>query len=343
MENFANFIPSDSEYGISVDLRYDAVAFYIVNLKSKDILTAGNTRYGEDMISSLNNAIKSCCDDYLIEEDEIKTYAVCGSEENLSLFTSTEKGSSLFGIEERASKLGLYGNKSATVFVSPCSESEISGDMISVLSYFDFDNTPDNSLFIDFAEITQCVFKKSDEIISMRIDSPIMETKGISFGTIAESGAIHQAEIKPDGTIKYSTRNNVLASGVFVTGLVDIIAVNLKKGVISDDKKVENGKIDLLDEKYLLQSDIDLFFKNAMSLSNMFSSICDGVIPNVYLSGCYGTQFNPENLINSGILPASFTSAEISVIANASGLGMIKCLYDDNEKDKMILLSEKIK
>ena len=75
----------------------------------------------------------------------------------------------------------------------------------------------------------------------------------------------------------------------------------------------------------------------------MFTSICDGVIPNVYLSGCYGTQFNPENLINSGILPESFTSSEISVIANASGLGMIKCLYDDNEKDKMISLSEKIK
>lgn len=343
MENFNTFDVMNSKYGISVDLRYNSAAFYIVNLSSGDILTAGNVKYETDMIDSVNKAIMSCCEDYLIEKDEIISYAVCGSKENLSLFTMTECGDSLFGIEERASKLGLYGNKSATVFVSPCSENEISGDMISVLSYFDFENKPDNSLFIDFGEETQCVFKKSDEIVSFKVDSPIMETKGISSGVISESGAIHFAEIKPDGTIKYSTRNNVVASGVFVTGLVDIIAVNLQKGIISADKGAENKKIPLIDGIELSEQDISLFFENASSLNSMFTSICDGKIPTVYLSGCYGTQFIPSNLIKSGILPSFFESAEISVIANASGLGMIKCLDNDDEKDRMITLSEKIK
>ncbi len=343
MENFGIIDNSNSKYGISLDLRYNSAAFYIVDLSSGDIVTAGNVRYGGNMTDSINKAIINCCEDYYIEEDEIIAYAVCGSEENLSLFTMTEKGASLFGIEERASELGLYGNKSATVFVSPCSENGISGDMISVISHFGFENAPDNSLFIDFGEVTQCVFKKSDEIVSSRIDSPVMETKGISCGTISESGAIHFAEIKPDGTIKYSTRNNVVASGIFVTGLVDVVAVNLQKGIISEDGKIDGGKIPLVDEKELLQSDVDLFFKDASALRGMFTSICDGRIPTVYLSGCYGTQFIPSNLIKSGILPSFFESTEISVIANASGLGMIKCLDNDDEKDRMITLSEKIK
>lgn len=337
------------EYGISVDLRYNSAAYYIVSLPSGDILTAGLAKFDiaganpqKAIVDALNSAVLASCNDYAIDEDEITAYSVCGTIENLHIFSGIEENNSLFGIEDRAQKIGLCGRKNASVFILPCAENGISGNMLSTLCYFGADTAPENSLFIDFGEYTQCVLKTKSGFLSGKVSSYAFETKGISCGTSSESGAIHTAEIKPDGEIKYSTMHNVVASGISATGLVDVVAVNLEKGFISDDGRIKDGKITLLDGKELLQSDIDLFYESASAVNSLISSLCEDIIPSVYISGCYGSQFHSENLIKTGVLPKCLSEADITVVANGSGLGMIKELKNDDERDRMISLSEKL-
>lgn len=343
---------------VAVDMRKNSVTCYICRSVSKDILAISSFDYtAEDisadeaqreLVAKINNAVSELCEEYAEDTNNIKEYIFVGSAEVQSRLCKIEnKGDSLFGIEERARSLGLVGAQDAAAFISPCVSENIAGTIPAGLFLCNEDLADKAEVYIDFGERTCAVICKSGKYYAAVSETSVFGGHGISYGKNASSGVIYSAKILENGNIKYFTKNNVIASGICPTGLVDAVAVNLQKGKITSDGSIDGGKIELIDGVSVTEDDVKRFMRQRSAVfdSILFISQKSGIsldtIEKVTVSGSYGSQYSPDSLEKTGVLPKILFSAQFETIGNASGLGAIKALGGDEGRDRVLAIADK--
>jgi uncharacterized 2Fe-2S/4Fe-4S cluster protein (DUF4445 family) len=134
----------------------------------------------------------------------------------------------------------------------------------------------------------------------------------------------------------YETINNTKPKGICGTGLIDIIAVLLQKGIIDETGYMDCEEFFITDNIKITQKDIRQF---QLAKSAVYSGLTAILrekavsfedIENLFISGGFSAKINIENAIRTCLLPRELKD-KIIVLNNSSLLGTVKYACEKND------------
>ena len=244
--------------------------------------------------------------------------------------------------------LGFKINKYGKVYIAPNIQSFVGGDVSSGLIASDLENKKGNFLFIDLGTNGEIVLKKGNKFIATSTAAgPAFEGTNISCGMLALPGAIYKAEHKD--RLKLFTIKNKPGSGICGTGLIDLIAVFLDKGIISSKGTIqdETKKIHITGSIYITQKDVreaqlaiaavKTGIRMILEESNMTLEQLNGI----FIAGAFGNYLNIKNSMKIGLLP-QINQKKVIFIGNSSLAGAKSLLLSSQARKKTESMVKKI-
>jgi len=226
-----------------------------------------------------------------------------------------------------ASELGFALHPQARVYISPNIKSFVGGDITAGVVASEFAAEPGNALFIDLGTNGEIVLKKNSEFVTTSTAAgPAFEGLNISCGMLAVPGAIYRAEW--DNGFKCRTVDDLPPQGVCGTGLIDILAGAVAKGLLGRDGRIlgPEKRIRLTDRLALTQQDVrDIQLAVAairsgvrLMLREFRLTVAD--LDRVVVAGAFGSSLDVANAVALGLLP-DVPAGKIAFIGNASLAG----------------------
>lgn len=247
-----------------------------------------------------------------------------------------------------ASEVGLGLHPQARVYVVPNIKSFVGGDITAGLVASEFAAKAANELFIDLGTNGEIVLKKGREFVTTSTAAgPAFEGMNISCGMLAVAGAIHRAEW--DNGFKFRTVDDLPAQGVCGTGLVDILAVALARGIIGRDGRIAGPekKIRLTDRLSLTQQDVRdvqlavAAVRSGVKLMLREFRISTAQLDRVLVAGAFGSSLDIGNSLALGLLP-DVPERKIAFIGNASLAGARRLLLSRPDRAAAEALAARI-
>jgi uncharacterized 2Fe-2S/4Fe-4S cluster protein (DUF4445 family) len=226
-----------------------------------------------------------------------------------------------------ASEIGLALHPQARLYVSPNIKSFVGGDITAGLVATELAARPGTELFVDLGTNGEIVLKKGREFVATSTAAgPAFEGMTISCGMLAVAGAIHKAEWA-DG-FKFRTIEDLPPQGVCGTGLVDILATALARGLLGPDGRITGPekKVRLTDRLALTQQDVrDVQLAVAAIRSGVLLMLREfrvspADLDRVLVAGAFGSSLDIANAVAIGLLP-DVPKERIAFVGNASLAG----------------------
>lgn len=222
----------------------------------------------------------------------------------------------------------------------PCISSFAGADVTAGIYSLSFPEKGKYSILADLGTNAEIALFSEDMILcTSAAAGPCFEGAGISCGMSAQPGALYK--YKADGT--FSTIENSAVKGICGTGLIDITAVLLGKGIIDETGYMEDERFYLSEDVYLSASDIRQFqlaksavYSAIVTLMNKAGCSFDD-IESLYISGGFASAVNTHNAAITGLIPKELVKKCRSV-GNSSLTGTVKYLL---EKGDIKALAEK--
>lgn len=173
---------------------------------------------------------------------------------------------------------------------------------------------------------------------------PALEGANIRFGMRGGPGAIDHVGL--DG---YTVIGGGKAKGICGSGLIDVLAVMLERGLLNSRGRVltEDHNFRLTDEIYLTQEDIRQvqMAKGAIAAGICLMAEHFGItvhqIDRVLLAGAFGSFLNPANACRIGLLPEEL-AGKIQTVGNIAGTGSKMLAMDSSQLELTRSLVKKI-
>ena len=342
---------------LCLDIGTTTLALSLVSLDSNKIIklkTATNPQiaYGGDVITRIEYCNNNCVSDLqkclidainnLISEfkiEKIKTMFVSGNTTMLHIFIGVDP--STMGIapykpvfldskEIDGSEIGL--NKIERVISLPCISAFVGADLVSGMNHAGLPEENKYNLLIDLGTNAEIVLYNKDNIYcTSAAAGPCFEGGNIECGMSATNGAIYS--YSSDG--EFNTINNKAPQGICGTGLIDIIATLLKKGIIDETGYMEKEEFLITPNIKITQNDIRQFQLAKSAVYSALQAILDEKaitftnIENAFISGGFSAKINIENAIDLGLIPKELKD-KITVLNNSSLLGAVKYACEQN-------------
>jgi uncharacterized 2Fe-2S/4Fe-4S cluster protein (DUF4445 family) len=237
-----------------------------------------------------------------------------------------------------AQEIGLELHPAARVFIVPNIKSFVGGDITSGLAACSLQEKTGNVLFIDIGTNGEIVLKKGAQFIATSTAAgPAFEGMSISCGMLAVEGAVDRAEWR-DG-FRLRTLGDGPPHGLCGTGLIDILALSLARGLVKRDGKISGRekKLRLGDKLNLTQNDIrELQLAAAAIKTGVRLMLKEFEVPlkaleAVYVAGAFGNSLNIHNAQALGLLPG-IPDKRITFVGNSSLAGARKLLLSAPER-----------
>jgi len=354
--------PGREAFGLAVDLGTTTVAAELVDLQTgriADRAAAVNAQnsYGADVVSRItfafenpdnlrrlkgaavqliNDLVGTMCRrsgvprhriyDAVVAGNSAMNHILCGvAVDSLALAPFHAVFSTLPPLA--AAEIGFALHPQARVYISPNIKSFVGGDITAGLVASAFAAEPGTGLFIDLGTNGEIVLKKGGEFAATSTAAgPAFEGMNISCGMLAVPGAIHRAEW--ENGFKCRTVDDLPPQGVCGTGLIDILAGALARGLLGHDGRIVGSekRIRLTDRLALTQQDVrDVQLAVAavrsgvrLMLREFRLSVAD--LDRVIVAGAFGSSLDIRNAVSLGLLP-DVPPEKISFIGNASLAG----------------------
>ena len=288
-------------------------------------------KFGADVISRIDYCMKNSpkelqkvliekvtdMTDKLLEEHSLsccKKMYVAGNTTMLHLFCGIDcscLGASPYTpqfIEEKelnGKDVGL--NKITDITLLPGISAFVGADIVSGLYFLD---TPKEdgkySILIDLGTNAEIVlFKKGKYLCSAAAAGPCFEGANITCGMSASVGAISEYSI--DGT--YSVIANTEPCGICATGLIDVIANLLRKGIMDKSGYMEDEEFYICKNVKITAKDIREFQLAKSAVRSCIDCLLSKEnltydnIEKMYVAGGFSSQMNVQNAVFLGLLP----------------------------------------
>jgi len=231
-----------------------------------------------------------------------------------------------------AAEIGLELNPAARVYIVPNIKSFVGGDITAGLAACALAEKPGHALFIDIGTNGEIVLKKGQQFMATSTAAgPAFEGMSISCGMLAVEGAVHRAEWR-DG-FRLQTMGGGTPRGLCGTGLIDVLAVGLARGLIGRDGKIAGPekKLRLGDRLSLTQNDIrEVQLAAAAIKTGIRLMLREFQVPlkdldAVYIAGAFGNSLDIRNAQALGLLPG-IPDQKIAFVGNSSLAGARKLL-----------------
>ncbi|MEN8120623.1 MAG: ASKHA domain-containing protein [Bacteroidota bacterium] len=356
-------------FGLAVDIGTTTMVFYLVNLVTGSVVsvkTAINpqSKFGADVISrisygeltergvemlqsSLIEPINNALDLHYTEQGISKQDLV-----KISIVGNTTMLHNLLGVNAlpiahapfvpvftdvkrlKADELGINIHPDGEIVLSPSLSAYVGADILSGLNSLDTQKLGKTYLFVDIGTNGEMVLVNDEKILSCATAAgPAFEGANISCGMSAVKGAISKYSNE-----MYEVIGNTDPVGICGSGLIDIIAVMLKKGVLQQDGNInedfvisqagDNKSVGItqqdIREIQLAKSAIMSGIKRLLAIAQISEENLDHVI----LAGGFGNYINIKNAIRIGLLPDIDINKYLQV-GNTAGTGAVLALKSE--------------
>ena len=277
----------------------------------------------------------------------IEHLAVSGNTVMLHLFLNVDPSSmgslpfSPVFLEEKILKGETLALPVEKVTVLPSIAAFIGGDITAGLAALDITNTPGPSLFIDIGTNGEMALINGKNILCCSTAAgPAFEGAEISCGMGGIAGAISGVEIV-ENSVSVTTIGNVSPAGICGSGLVDAVAIMLKREIIDETGFMADSAkgFSLAPGVAITAADIRQFQLAKSAIMSGIKILCKNAglhaadIRSVFIAGGFGFFINKHNAVAAGIFPAEFLDL-LSICGNLSLRGAEECLADKNFLDK---------
>ncbi|MCU0243537.1 MAG: ASKHA domain-containing protein [Acidobacteria bacterium] len=357
--------PEDSSgeaYGLAVDLGTTTVAAELVDLRTGRTVDRGaavnaQASYGADVVSRItfafenpdnlrrlrqaaihliNDMAASMCRrggvprhrvyDIVVAGNTAMNHILCGVPvDSLALAPFHAVFSALPA--QSAADLGFSFHPQARLYAVPNIKSFVGGDITAGLVATDFAAAAGTELFIDLGTNGEIVLKKGPEFVATSTAAgPAFEGMNISCGMLAVPGAVRRAEWA-DG-FKLGTVDDLPPQGICGTGLVDVLAVSLARGLLGKD-----GRIAGTEKRIRLTERLALTQQDVRDVQLAVGAVRTGVrlmlrefrletadLARVIVAGAFGSSLDVANAVSIGLLP-DVPAERIAFVGNASLAG----------------------
>jgi uncharacterized 2Fe-2S/4Fe-4S cluster protein (DUF4445 family) len=226
-----------------------------------------------------------------------------------------------------ASEIGLALHPQARVYISPNIKSFVGGDITAGLVASEFASEPGTGLFIDLGTNGEIVLKKGNEFVATSTAAgPAFEGMNISCGMLALPGAIYRAEW--DAGLKCRTIDDLPPQGVCGSGLIDILAEALERGLLGPD-----GRITGLEKRLRLTERLALTQQDVRDIQLAVAAVRSGIqlmlrefrievadLDRVLVAGAFGSSLDIGHAVALGLLP-DVPAGKTAFVGNASLAG----------------------
>jgi uncharacterized 2Fe-2S/4Fe-4S cluster protein (DUF4445 family) len=358
---------SRSVYGSAIDIGTSKIVVQVVDLINGETRGVGSVEnpqiiYGEDLmtrishaitkdegrkalqdliITGINAALKTACDEAKIDADNIYEATVVGN---------TAMHHFLLGIEPRyvaaspftpavkmpvdvdAAALNLGLNRNGNVHVLPVIAGFVGADAVGDVLSSGISTSRDLSLLLDIGTNTELFVGNEEDIISCSCASgPAFEGGHIKHGMKAVTGAIEKISINPRSyEVEYETIDEAKPRGLCGSAVIDVIAEMFKVGLIDNrgrfnpsvrTKKLrKNENVDefvlVSDEDSATGRDIVFTQKDITEVQLAKAAIYTGCyilmkrkevkdtdLKHIMIAGAFGNYINPKNAKTIGLVP----------------------------------------
>jgi uncharacterized 2Fe-2S/4Fe-4S cluster protein (DUF4445 family) len=198
-------------------------------------------------------------------------------------------------------------------------------------------------MLIDVGTNGEIVIGNKDWLMACSASTgPALEGASVRCGMMAEKGAVEKVYVE-DGKIRYKVIGNTTAKGICGSGIIDLTAALLQKGVVDRAGKYIAGSHPALreddegarfilaakedtgneDDVYLTQEDMDnivtakaaIFAATKIMLDRL--NIGFNQITKLFLAGGFGSYIDRRNAIRIGLLP-DLPVSSIQYVGNTS-------------------------
>lgn len=341
-----------------LDIGTTTLALALISLDKKEIIkvkTATNPQraFGGDVLNRIEycnkngiSELQSCLIEVInkmIEEfcvNSAKTMYVSGNTTMLHILFGIDPTSigvapyTPFFVESKELNAMEIGIKNIKKVISlPCISAFVGADLVAGINYA---NTPSDNKFnllVDLGTNAEIMlYNKNKVYCTSAAAGPCFEGANITCGMSATEGAIYS--FSNNGS--YETINNTKPKGICGTGLIDIIAVLLQKGIIDETGYMESEEFFITETVKITQKDIRQY---QLAKSAVYSGVSALLrekavsfedIKNLFISGGFSAKINIENAIRTGLLPKELKD-KVIVLNNSSLLGTVKYACEQND------------
>jgi uncharacterized 2Fe-2S/4Fe-4S cluster protein (DUF4445 family) len=349
-------------FGLAVDLGTSTVAAELIDLRTGKVVdraAAVNAQnsYGADVVSRItfafenpdnlgrlrhaavqlindmvgtmarrNGVARHRIYDAVVAGNTAMNHILCGvAVDSLALAPFHAVFSSLPALA--AADIGLALHPQARLYVAPNIKSFVGGDITAGLVASGFAALSGTALYIDLGTNGEIVLKKGrDFVTTSTAAGPAFEGMNVSCGMLAVAGAIHGAAW--DNGFKFRTVDDLPPQGVCGTGLVDVLATALARGLLGRDGRIVGSekKIRLTDRLALSQQDVRdvqlavAAIRSGVRLMLREFRVDAADLSRVVVAGAFGSSLDIANAVSLGLLP-NLPEDRIVFIGNASLAG----------------------
>jgi uncharacterized 2Fe-2S/4Fe-4S cluster protein (DUF4445 family) len=357
-------------FGVAIDIGTTGISAYLVNLQDGEVIKRASrlnpqTEHGGDVLSRISFCINNTQGleilkeaivggiNEIIEEltrdnigiDSVYRIIIAGNTTMLHLFLGVDpitlaiapyRPIFLNRLDFEAPAAGLNINRNGIVTLLPSASSYVGSDILSGVIATSFNNRTDCAVFIDIGTNGEIVaISKGKMMATSTAAGPAFEGMNISCGLRAEEGAIDEFNIEENFTISYSTIGDITPRGICGSGLIDIAASLIERGVVLPNGRFNNNldikiKDRLRDKKFYITEAIYISQKDIRQIQLAKGAIGAGIrmlllemnlsveeLNEVVIAGAFGYHINPSSLKTIGIIPKGF-NGKITFVGNSS-------------------------
>ena len=328
--------------------------------------------YGADVISRIQWAIKGeretltlairkgmeqllldCCADAGVSVQSVVRVAAVGNPCMQQLFLGMEVGNlasipfapMITEAKEVPAKEYFPCCPEAQLTVVPDISGYVGADMLACVLSEKLYEAEDTVLLVDIGTNGEMVLCHGGRMVACSTAAgPALEGANISCGMRAAPGAIDHVTL--DG---YSVIGGGEATGICGSGLIDCVAVMLKKRILNG-----RGRVLTANHSYYLTDSVTITQEDIRQLQMAKGAICAGIlmlteyfgisvdeIDCCLLAGAFGTYLDAENACRIGLLPSAL-AGKTRAVGNRAGEGAKLLALDPGQLALCQMLTEKI-
>lgn len=290
--------------------------------------------------------------EFALPDDEKRRLFVSGNTTMLHLFFGVDCSS--IGVApytptfldsrcESGESLGLVGISEAISL--PSISAFVGADLVAGLNCVPMPEKEKYSLLVDLGTNAEVLlFSQNSILCTAAAAGPCFEGANISCGMSATNGAIYSYNIA-DGNAEVKIIGDTPAKGICGTGLVDVIAVLLRSGIIDETGYMECGDFETARGVTLTQGDVRQYqlAKSAVCSAILtlmkIKNVSPDDIEQMYISGGFSAKINVSNATATGLLP-KFLEDRCVPVNNSSLLGTFKYVCEHNSLERFTRMAE---
>jgi len=222
----------------------------------------------------------------------------------------------------RAAEVGIKINPRGLLFTIPGISSWVGGDLTAGILATRLYARDETAMLIDVGTNGEIIIGNKDWLMACSASTgPALEGAGVSCGMMAEKGAIEKVYVEDD-EIRYRVIGNVEPTGICGSGVIDLLAALLDRGIIDrsgrfvegSDPRVRfvdgRGVFHVAGEDLLVtQDDLESVITAKAAIFAAIKILLDRLeldfadISKIFLAGGFGSYINRHNAIRIGLLP----------------------------------------